>query len=80
MFEADLFAAMFRIATPITLAALGGLMCQRAGVFNIGLEGLMMFGAFAGAAAADVSGGNAWLALAAGCGAGLVVAQWQQPF
>jgi general nucleoside transport system permease protein len=46
IFDATLLNSTFRFITPILLAALGGLICQRAGVFNIALEGLMLTGAF----------------------------------
>lgn len=39
-----------RFTVPILLAAVGGLICQRAGVFNIALEGMLLVGAFAGVA------------------------------
>ena len=45
----DIISASVRIATPITLAALGGVFCQKAAIFNIGLEGIMVFGALGGA-------------------------------
>ena len=43
----DIISASVRIATPITLAALGGVFCQKAAIFNIGLEGMMLVGSFA---------------------------------
>ena len=44
----DLLASAIRIGTPMLLAALGGLLSERAGVFAVGLEGMMLAGAFAG--------------------------------
>ena len=57
----DILSASFRIATPIMLAAIGGLLCFRAGVFNIGLEGLMLIGSFAGVAGVILGGGNVYV-------------------
>lgn len=44
----DFAGAMFRIGTPLLLAAMGEVILERAGVLNIGIEGMMLFGAFFG--------------------------------
>ena len=41
-----LFNSAIRVLTPILLAALGGALCSRVGLFNVGLEGMMLVGAF----------------------------------
>jgi simple sugar transport system permease protein len=54
--------ATVRVSVPLLLAALAGLYSERSGIFDIGLEGKMLAGAFAAGAAAYVSG-SAWVGL-----------------
>jgi simple sugar transport system permease protein len=67
-----LFSAI-RLSTPLILAALGGLYCERAGVINIALEGLMLAGAFTAASVTHYTN-NPWLGLGAGIIAGVALA------
>jgi len=64
--------ATARGAAPLVLAALGGLLSERSGVVDIGLEGKMLASAFAAAAAAAVTG-SAWIGLGAGIAASVLV-------
>ncbi|MDJ0859661.1 MAG: ABC transporter permease [Dinoroseobacter sp.] len=59
-----------RLATPLLLACLAGLFSERAGIFDIGLEGKMLAAAFFSAAVAYVTG-SVWIGLLAGVTASL---------
>jgi simple sugar transport system permease protein len=55
-FLVDLLSASVRIAAPLILGALGGLLSERAGVFAVGIEGMMLAGAFGAAVGTLVTG------------------------
>jgi simple sugar transport system permease protein len=68
-----LVAAMLRFATPLIFGALGGIVSERSGVVNIGIEGMMLMGAFFGIFGADLTG--SWLlGLLMAMAAGAVIA------
>jgi simple sugar transport system permease protein len=59
-------------AVPLTLGAMSGILCERAGVVNIAIEGMMLGGAFSGAFIGSLSG-NLWVGMAAGIFTGVVL-------
>ncbi len=73
LFDASLLEAVLRFVAPLLLAALGGLLCERVGVWNVGLEGLMLGGAFA-AVACSYATGSATIGVLGAAGAGVVLA------
>ncbi|KFC61328.1 putative nucleoside ABC transporter, permease 2 component [Devosia sp. LC5] len=68
--------ATIRLSTPLLLACLAGLYSERAGIFDIGLEGKMLAAAFAAGAVAAITG-SAWIGLAAGMSVSLATALLQ---
>jgi general nucleoside transport system permease protein len=74
-----LLAATLRYATPLTYAAIGGLFCERAGVINVALEGMLLTGAWFGIWgaiwASSWAGNSAWIVgLVCACLAGMAMA------
>jgi general nucleoside transport system permease protein len=63
--------AVLRIATPLILGTLGVLLCERAGVLNLGIEGIMVAGAFTGWLAV-YSGAPLWIGVAVAAATGAV--------
>jgi general nucleoside transport system permease protein len=67
--NADLLFAMVRLATPIALAGIGAVICERSGIVNIALEGIMIIGAFFAVIGAYLTG-SPWIGLLTGVLAG----------
>ena len=72
----SLLDATIRLSTPLLLACLAGMYSERAGLFDIGLEGKMLAAAFAAATVAALTG-SAWLGLVAGMAVSLTTALLQ---
>jgi general nucleoside transport system permease protein len=76
LFIITLIATTLRVATPLLLATIGELFCERSGILNLGIEGTLFFGAYIGFYFADITG-SLWLgilaALIGGMLAGLVM-------
>ncbi len=81
--SASFWAAVIRIASPLIFATMGELICERAGVLNLGIEGIMVVGAFAGWMTV-YSGGGLWtgvvVAMLAGMLFGLIHGTLTVPF
>jgi general nucleoside transport system permease protein len=73
VFDATLIAQMLAFSTPLVFAAIGGMFSERSGVVNIGLEGMMLMGAFWGVYGAD-KGGSWVVGLIVGAGVGALLA------
>ena len=71
LLQVGFFAALIRIATPLIFATLGELFAERAGVLNLGIEGIMMLAAMTGFSAAYFSG-SLWLGVAAALTTGML--------
>lgn len=73
VFISGLLGAMMRMATPIIFATLGEILSERAGVLNLGIEGIMLMGAMTGFLV-TFSSGSVWLGVLAGAGVGMILA------
>ncbi|MEA2575485.1 MAG: ral nucleoside transport system permease protein nupA [Chloroflexia bacterium] len=69
---ASVLATTIRVATPLTLGALGGLFCERSGVVNIAIEGMMLMGAFSAYVVGVLTGSLWWGLVGAIVAAGLM--------
>jgi hypothetical protein len=72
LFNASLWAAVLRIATPLIFGVLGALLCERAGVLNLGIEGIMTMGAMVGWLSVFL-GADLWTGLLIAAGAGALM-------
>lgn len=72
IFQIGFFAALLRIATPLILASLGEMFAERAGVLNLGIEGIMLLSAMTGFSTAFFTG-SLWLGLLAAMATGMVM-------
>lgn len=73
IFSTQFFYSILRISTPIIFAAMGALITSRAGVINIGLEGIMLFAALAGVIVSALTG-SAWLGFLGAVVTGVLIA------
>jgi len=83
LLQASFWTAAIRIASPLIFAALGELICERAGVLNLGIEGIMVVGAFAGWLTVYLGGGlwfGVGVAMLSGMAFGLVHGVLTVPF
>jgi ABC-type uncharacterized transport system permease subunit len=71
IFQVGFFAAVIRIATPLVFGTLGELFAERAGILNLGIEGIMMLAAMTGFSTAFFTG-SLWLGVLAAVLTGLV--------
>jgi simple sugar transport system permease protein len=71
-FISGLIGATMRMATPIIFATLGEILSERAGVLNLGIEGIMLMGAMTGFLV-TFSSGSIWLGVLAAAGVGMLL-------
>ena len=72
IFQVGFLAAILRIATPLAFATLGEMFSERAGVLNLGIEGIMLLSAMTGFTAAYFTG-SLWLGVLAAAATGALM-------
>ncbi|MFI3249812.1 MAG: ABC transporter permease [Eubacteriales bacterium] len=60
LFSPEMFFSIIRLAIPLALAAIGTTFCERSGIINLGVEGMMLMGAWGGVYGSHVTG-NPWV-------------------
>lgn len=63
LFNASVWAAAVRVATPLLLAAFGCLLCAKAGITNLAIDGFITVGCFISVAVVNLCGGNVWVGM-----------------
>ena len=72
LLTASFWVAVIRIASPLIFATMGELVCERAGILNLGIEGIMTAGAFAGWVTVYL-GGDLWFGVTIAALTGLTI-------
>jgi len=72
IFDQQFIIAMLQLTTPIALAAIGAAFCERSGVVNIAMEGLLLIGAFTAAATSGITG-SPWIGVLMAIFAGMLL-------
>ena len=70
VFSMSMLLATLRMAIPLTLASIGGVLCERSGIINLGIEGMMLVGSFGAVVGAYISG-NPWIGVLFGVAVGI---------
>lgn len=65
----SMLLATLRLAIPLTLASIGGVLCERSGIINLGIEGMMLMGSFGAVVGSHISG-SPWVGVLFGVAVG----------
>lgn len=65
----SMLLATLRLAIPLTLASIGGVLCERSGIINLGIEGMMLMGSFGAVVGSHISG-SPWIGVLFGIAVG----------